>query len=51
MAVNIKDLYGNSSKIFKQEDRHSVEYSIKYVLPYLAIYFTPKFGVGKIGFW
>ena len=29
----------------------TVEFSIKNVLPYLAIYFTPKFGVGKIGFW
>ena len=51
MAVNMKDLYENSGKIFKQEDRYSVEFSIKNVLPFLAIYFTPKFGVGKIGFW
>ena len=51
MAVNIKDLYGNSGKIFKQEDRYSLEFSIKKtLLPYLAIYFPPKLGMGKIGF-
>ena len=42
---------GIQVKYIKQEDRYSVEFSIKTVLPNLAIYFTPKFRVGKIGFW
>ena len=37
MAVNIKDLYGNSGKRFKL--KYSLKFLIKYSLPYLLYLF------------
>ena len=38
MAVNIKDLYGNSDKKI-QKYKYSLEFTIKYTLPYLVYLF------------
>ena len=43
-------LYGNSGKIKRQEDKYSLEFSMKYSLPYAVCLFSRSIAIEEISF-